>query len=189
MFFDDIIFNIKDNDNKVLFDHEDGFMYGNMFRNEYDPYKNYRVAKLDSNTEIGKLLLKIYQYDFALNDLSLYLDLHPEDMDVANYWDGLTIAEAKVDVLVQQEKTKMFRQRMEGVEQLLDYLDMRNVPFDDPVREKVFRKYQIMWWEYCAERDKYIRMRDGVDDLADMLNKDRREFENKVAQMREKLED
>ena len=82
MFFDDIIFNIKDNDNKVLFDHEDGFMYGNMFRNEYDSYKNYRVAKLDSNTEIGKLLLKIYQYDFALNDLSLYLDLHPEDMDV-----------------------------------------------------------------------------------------------------------
>ncbi len=82
MFFDDIIFNIKDNDNYVLFDHEDGFMYGNMFRNEYDSYKNYRVAKLDSNTEIGKLLLKIYQYDFALNDLSLYLDLHPEDMDV-----------------------------------------------------------------------------------------------------------
>ena len=82
MFFDDIIFNIKDTDNNVLFDHEDGFMYGNMFRNEYDSYKNYRVAKLDSNTEIGKLLLKIYQYDFALNDLSLYLDLHPEDMDV-----------------------------------------------------------------------------------------------------------
>lgn len=82
MFFDDIIFNIKDDNNVMLFDYDDGFMYGNMFKNEYDPYKNYRVANLESNTEIGRLLLKIYQYDFALNDLSLYLDLHPEDMDV-----------------------------------------------------------------------------------------------------------
>ena len=82
MFFDDIIFNVKNNNNVLLFDYEDGFMYGNMFRNEYDPYKNYKVANLDSNDEIGKLLLKIYQYDFALNDLALYLDLHPEDTDV-----------------------------------------------------------------------------------------------------------
>lgn len=82
MFFDDIIFNIKDDNNVMLFDYDDGFMYGNMFKNEYDPYKNYRVTNLESNTEIGRLLLKIYQYDFALNDLSLYLDLHPEDMDV-----------------------------------------------------------------------------------------------------------
>ncbi len=82
MFFDDIIFNIKDDNNVMLFDYEKGFMYGNMFKNEYDPYKNFKVAQLESNTEVGRLLLKIYQYDFALNDLSLYLDLHPEDMDV-----------------------------------------------------------------------------------------------------------
>lgn len=82
MFFEDIIFNIKDDDNVNLFNYEDGFKYGNMFKNEYDPYKNYRVLDLESNTELGKLLLKIYEYDFALNDLALYLDLHPEDMSV-----------------------------------------------------------------------------------------------------------
>ena len=82
MFFEDIIFNIKDDDNVNLFNYEDGFKYGNMFKNEYDPYKNYRVLDLESNTELGKLLLKIYEYDFALNDLALYLDLHPEDMGV-----------------------------------------------------------------------------------------------------------
>ena len=147
-------------------------------------YRNLIEAEYDESSKVSKVT-KAGKY----GTFTAYARVHPEDMDVANYWDGLTIAEAKVDVLVQQEKTKMFRQRMEGVEQLLDYLDMRNVPFDDPVREKVFRKYQIMWWEYCAERDKYIRMRDGVGDLANMLNKDRREFENKVAQMREKLED
>ena len=82
MFFDDIIFNVKNDDNVKLFDYKEGFMYGNMFKNEYDPYKNYKVTQLESNTEVGRLLLKIYEYDFALNDLSLYLDLHPEDMDV-----------------------------------------------------------------------------------------------------------
>ena len=83
MFFEDVIFNIKNDDNNVkLFDYEDGFRYGNMFKNEYDQYKNYKTVQLESNTDIGRLLLKIYEYDFALNDLSLYLDLHPEDTDV-----------------------------------------------------------------------------------------------------------
>lgn len=81
MFFDDIIFNMNNNKNVMLFDEEDGFMYGNMFKNEYDSYKNYKPVQLESNTELGKLLLKIYQYDFALNDLSLYLDLHPDDIE------------------------------------------------------------------------------------------------------------
>ena len=66
----------------MLFDCEEGFMYGNMFKNEYDSYKNYKPVKLESKTDVGKLLLMIYEYDFALNDLSLYLDLHPEDMEV-----------------------------------------------------------------------------------------------------------
>lgn len=79
MFFDDIIFNLKSTDSVDVFNYVDGFMYGNMFKNEYDPYKNYKVTKLESNCDKGDLLLKIYQYDFALNDLSLYLDLNPDD--------------------------------------------------------------------------------------------------------------
>lgn len=121
MFFDDIIFNIKDNENKVLFDHEDGFMYGNMFRNEYDSYKNYRVAKLDSNTEIGKLLLKIYQYDFALNDLSLYLDLHPEDMDVY----------------------KVFKKYTEELREHVDLYEKKNGPME--LDESNYNNY--LWYE------------------------------------------
>lgn len=121
MFFDDIIFNIKDNDNKVLFDHEDGFMYGNMFRNEYDSYKNYRVAKLDSNTEIGKLLLMIYQYDFALNDLSLYLDLHPEDMDVY----------------------KVFKKYTEELREYVDLYEKKNGPME--LDESNYNNY--LWYE------------------------------------------
>lgn len=99
MFFDDILFDIK-NDNVVsLFDAEDGFMYGNMFKNEYEPYKNYKVTQLESNTDRGNLLLKIYEYDFALNDLSLYLDLHPEDNDIYRLFRKYTEEERRcVDV-------------------------------------------------------------------------------------------
>ena len=82
MFFEDIIFNFNNNYDVKLFNYNEGFMYGNMFKNEYDSYKNYKVAQLKSNTELGNILLKIYEYDFALNDLSLYLDLHPEDTEV-----------------------------------------------------------------------------------------------------------
>lgn len=80
MFFDDILFMNNKDDNVRLFSVEDGFMYGNMFKDEYDMYKNYPIARLESKNDKGKLLLKIYEYDFALNDLSLYLDLHPNDM-------------------------------------------------------------------------------------------------------------
>lgn len=91
MFFDDIFLNYNNSSNDIkLYDYEDGFMYGNMFKNEYDPYKNYKVTNLSSNTSKGNLLLKIYQYDFALNDLSLYLDLHPEDKDVYKVFKGYT---------------------------------------------------------------------------------------------------
>ena len=57
-------------------------MKGNMFVNEYVPYKNYRVVKLEGKNEKDQLLLKIYEYDFAISDLGLYLDLHPEATNV-----------------------------------------------------------------------------------------------------------
>lgn len=79
MFFNDILFNEKVNNTNDLFDASDGFMYGNMFKNEYEGYKNYNVPNLVGSNDYGRLLLEIYEYDFALNDLSLYLDLHPND--------------------------------------------------------------------------------------------------------------
>ncbi len=103
MFFDDIIFNFKNTENVDVFNYEDGFMYGNMFKNEYDPYKNYKVARLESNCDKGDLLLKIYQYDFALNDLSLYLDLHPDDKAIYELFKKYTEeANEYVDIYVKK---------------------------------------------------------------------------------------
>ena len=121
MFFDDIIFNVKDDNNVMLFEYDDGFMYGNMFKNEYDSYKNYKPVQLESNTELGRLLLKIYEYDFALNDLSLYLDLHPDDMDVYKMFKKYTIEQRKY--------VDMYEKKYGPME--LDHSDYTNYMWDE----------------------------------------------------------
>lgn len=79
MFFEKISFLDDDNTSKMLFDVENGLVYGNMFKDEYMGYKDYKPVKLSASDDKSNMLLSIYQYDFAMNDLSLYLDLHPED--------------------------------------------------------------------------------------------------------------
>lgn len=88
MFIDDINFFINGeipvNREEKLVSSELGYLRGNMFLKEYVPYKNYQVRNLEAKTNEEALLLKLSQMEFALNDLSLYLDLHPNDMAVFN---------------------------------------------------------------------------------------------------------
>ena len=85
MFFED--FNNNDyRDNIDLFTIGEGFNAGNMFRNEYEGYKGYKYGKLTAHNDKDKLLLCIYEYDFSLNDIALYLDLHPEDITMYNFF-------------------------------------------------------------------------------------------------------
>lgn len=88
MLFDDgfdfnTYFNVinQDNYNKndELTNLEKGFIRGNMFENEYKPYKNYNPSTIRPKSEKDALMLKIYETEFAMIDLSLYLDLHKED--------------------------------------------------------------------------------------------------------------
>jgi spore coat protein JB len=62
-----------------LLDSKEGFLRGNMFRSEYIPYKDMNCKKLNPTCPRQVLLYKIMELDFAINDLNLYLDLHPED--------------------------------------------------------------------------------------------------------------
>lgn len=70
--------------NKPLYDVKEGFLKGNMFKDEFDPYKNYAIATIIPKDKKEELELKLYEYDFAINDLNLYLDLHPENIDMFN---------------------------------------------------------------------------------------------------------
>lgn len=72
---------MMNNQNQVL-EPSQGFMRGNMFGNLYDPYKNYKPANLDPKNEKEALLYQVMQYKFALNDLDLYLDTHPNDKEM-----------------------------------------------------------------------------------------------------------
>lgn len=84
MYFDDFSFN--DNLNliagKSVNLNEDGYIYGNMFKDEYTPYKNYSVYKLNASNPEEELKLKIMEETFIINDLNLYLDIHPKDNDI-----------------------------------------------------------------------------------------------------------
>ena len=84
MYFDDFSFN--DNLNliagKSINLNEDGYIYGNMFKDEYTPYKNYSVYKLNASNPEEELKLKIMEETFIINDLNLYLDIHPKDSDI-----------------------------------------------------------------------------------------------------------
>ena len=50
-----------------------------MFKDEYEPYKNLTYFKLNPSNDKERLLYQVMAYSFAINDLNLYLDLHPDN--------------------------------------------------------------------------------------------------------------
>ncbi len=80
LFMPDINFKNFNRDTNIL-DVEEGFLRGNMFRNEYVPYKNLTYLKLNPKNDREKLLQKIMAYTFAITDLNLYLDTHPDNKE------------------------------------------------------------------------------------------------------------
>ncbi len=77
-FMPDVNFRNNSNIEEVM----DGFLKGNMFKDEYVPYKNLTYIKLEPKSEKDRHLYKIMALSFAINDLNLYLDLHPDKKDV-----------------------------------------------------------------------------------------------------------
>lgn len=68
-----------DNNQSKLTNKEIGLQRGNMFNQEYLPYKNYVPDKIEALNEKDDLLLKLFETDFAITDIALYLDLHSDD--------------------------------------------------------------------------------------------------------------
>ncbi len=69
------------NNNKYMYayDAHEGYTKGTMFPSVFTPYKNYTNYSLNTKTREEKLLHDVMMYDFALEDLGLYLDINPED--------------------------------------------------------------------------------------------------------------
>lgn len=77
--------NYQNNKSNInLFNPYEGYLKGNAFKDEYKPYKNYKVAKLNINSEKEEMLIAIGECSFMMHDLNLYLDVHPDDMEALN---------------------------------------------------------------------------------------------------------
>ena len=59
-----------------------------MFSNLYDGYKNYKIYNVNSTNERENLLNQWQQYNFALVDLNLYLDTHPNDTNAIKLYNN-----------------------------------------------------------------------------------------------------
>ena len=79
----------KKKENPKLVSVEEGFLRGNMFANEYKPYKNYSYKKIIPQNKKEELLLDIMELSFAINDLNLYLDLNPYDNKMVELFNNL----------------------------------------------------------------------------------------------------
>lgn len=84
MDMDKNISNMKYSSKDGKIDLENGFYLGNIFVDTYKPYKNFKQKKVNAYSEQEKMLLRIQELDFILNDLNLYLDINPNDDKVYN---------------------------------------------------------------------------------------------------------
>ena len=75
---------ISNNDNIQVFNPYEGYLKGNAFKNEYVPYKDYPVSKININSEKEEMLFNIMEYCFMMHDMNLYLDVYPNDKEVLN---------------------------------------------------------------------------------------------------------
>ena len=69
------------NSNNVL-SPKQGLTLGNLYKDEYVGYKNYRPRELNATTEQGRELLKIRELCFAIIDLNLKLDIEPNNREL-----------------------------------------------------------------------------------------------------------
>lgn len=68
--------------NQSLYSPKEGFIKGNLFQNLYSEYKNYQPFSLNPMTEQDKKLQELQSISFAMHDLNLYLDTHPNDQSM-----------------------------------------------------------------------------------------------------------
>lgn len=60
---------------------KEGFESGNILKQEYLPYKNYKVPSVTTNNEKDSLLVELMmKYDY-MHDLNLILDIYPTDKE------------------------------------------------------------------------------------------------------------
>ena len=76
--------NTNNNLNNNLYGPYEGFMKGNMFKNLYEPFRNYRPIQITPRNAQEEALLNLDQTAFAMHEINLYLDNFPDDQNMIN---------------------------------------------------------------------------------------------------------
>lgn len=76
--------NMNSSNNLNLYEPLEGYVRGNMFKNLYDPYKNYRPQRIKINSEQEELLTSIGEYSFAAHEMNLLLYVEPNNQNALN---------------------------------------------------------------------------------------------------------
>ena len=72
--------------NSELLEPKEALLKGNMFKNLYIPYKNYKPVELKEKSDREKKLNEIRSYGFAMKELNLYLDINPNNKEYINLY-------------------------------------------------------------------------------------------------------
>ena len=77
--------NISNNNNNLnLFGPYEGYLKGNIFKNLYDEYKNYKPRRISILNVADEMLLNINQLSFFRHELNLLLDVYPNNTNALN---------------------------------------------------------------------------------------------------------
>lgn len=83
--------------NDELFDPKEATIYGNSFKNEYIPYRNY-VPGIKSNlNQEEKLLLEITYYSNICHDIGLYLCIYPNAKNYIELYEKYTSMQKQLE--------------------------------------------------------------------------------------------
>lgn len=103
---------------------------------------------------------------------------HEDDKDIMNEWDGCRFAEVKCDIAALREKNKMMRQRLVGMDQLLDILDRPENA--DKIYYSLYKDVvdlrNSVEGQIEVDEDRYYHLLKNYNDYTKKVLDDRRKF-------------
>ncbi len=77
------------NKNSKFLTAKEGFLRGNIFKDEYLPYKNLTYLNIQPKSDREAKLFNVMEYAHAITDMNLFLDTHPDDKEALHYLEEL----------------------------------------------------------------------------------------------------
>lgn len=135
----------------------------------------------------GKILASFYDSESGYSEVTKHTKYgtftdtaycHEDDADIMNEWDGCRFAEFKCDIQALHEKIKMMKQRVIGMDQLIDLLDRPEVAeqIDYSLYKDVVDLRNSVQGQIDVELDKYEAMIANYQENTERILQSRRKF-------------